>query len=51
MIETLGLLVAIAWIAGMAVQVYRWRQDVLYGPYIRRDAFGGQGHRDQLPGT
>jgi hypothetical protein len=45
-IETLVLLVAVAWFAGMAVQVYRWRQDVLYGPYIRRDVVGGPGHNN-----
>jgi hypothetical protein len=37
MIETLLILAVIAGLGGLGVQVYRWRQDVLYGPYIRRE--------------
>lgn len=51
MIEILFLLVGIAWIVGVAVQIYRWRQDVLYGPYIRPDRFAGQVRRDQMHRT
>jgi hypothetical protein len=36
-IETLLLLSVVAGVGGLLVQVYRWRQDVLYGPYIRRE--------------
>ena len=36
-IETLLLLSVVAGVGRLLVQVYRWRQDVLYGPYIRRE--------------
>lgn len=36
-IETLMLLSAVAGVGFLLVQVYRWRQDVLYGPYIHRE--------------
>jgi hypothetical protein len=29
--------VTIAGMTGFIVKVYEWRQDVLYGPYLRRD--------------
>jgi hypothetical protein len=34
-IETMVLLAAVAGFGGFLAQLYRWRQDVLYGPYIR----------------
>jgi hypothetical protein len=34
---TLLILAAVAGFGGLGAQVYRWRQDVLYGPYIRRE--------------
>ena len=37
MIEILLLLAAVAGLGCLAVQIYLWRQDVLYGPYIRRE--------------
>ncbi|WP_172980473.1 hypothetical protein [Tardiphaga sp. P9-11] len=36
-IETLLLLSVLAGIGCLLVEVYRRRQDVLYGPYIRRE--------------
>jgi hypothetical protein len=34
----MAVLVALTVIAGAATaKLYEWRQDVLYGPYIRRD--------------
>jgi hypothetical protein len=37
MIETLLMLAAFAVAGAVCVQVYRRRQDVLHGPYIRRE--------------
>lgn len=37
MVGTLLILAAVAGFGGLGAQVYRWRQDVLYGPYIRRE--------------
>jgi hypothetical protein len=34
-IETMVLLAVVAGLGGFLAQLYRWRQDVLYGPYIR----------------
>ncbi len=36
-IETLVLLSAVAGVSFLLVELYRRRQDVLYGPYIRRE--------------
>jgi hypothetical protein len=30
-------LLMIAGVMGLIVKAYEWRQDVLYGPYLRRD--------------
>lgn len=37
MTETLLLLAAVAGVICLSVQIYLWRQDVLWGPYIRRE--------------
>jgi hypothetical protein len=34
-IETLLFLVFVAAVGAAIVKIYEWRQDVLYGPYIR----------------
>jgi hypothetical protein len=34
-IETLLFLVFVAAVGATIVKIYEWRQDVLYGPYIR----------------
>ena len=36
MIETILFLVFVSAVGAAIVKVYEWRQDVLYGPYIRR---------------
>jgi hypothetical protein len=35
-VETSLFLVVVVTVAGMLVKAYEWRQDVLYGPYLRR---------------
>lgn len=40
MTETLLVLAAIAGVICLGVQIYLWRQDVLWGPYIRREEQG-----------
>ena len=42
MTETLLVLAAIAGVICLGVQIYLWRQDVLWGPYIRREERGGR---------
>jgi hypothetical protein len=34
-VETILFLVFVAAVGGAIVKIYEWRQDVLYGPYIR----------------
>ncbi len=36
-IELAVLLALVAAMGGLIVKVYEWRQDVLYGPYLRHD--------------
>ena len=42
MTETLLLLAAVAGVICLSVQIYLWRQDVLWGPYIRREERDGR---------
>lgn len=37
MVELIILVMLSFLAAGTAVKVYDWRQDVLYGPYLKRD--------------
>jgi len=41
-IETLLMLAAIVGVICLGVQIYLWRQDVLWGPYIRREERSGR---------
>ena len=36
-IETMLLLTVVIGLGALFVKLYEWRQDVLYGPYIRPD--------------
>ncbi|WP_211908237.1 hypothetical protein [Tardiphaga alba] len=42
MIETILLLAILAGFICLGVQIYLWRQDVLWGPYIRREERSGR---------
>lgn len=34
-VEAILLLTVVVGLGGLVVKLYEWRQDVLYGPYIR----------------